>query len=249
MERIENTQGFLYGYGVFETMKVENLKVLNIEKHFLRLKNSAKELNIFFNMSLGEFLEIIKKEIKKYDERVYVLRFSLGKNGDSFFYSILKREFSYTKSTYKNGYKLTISPLKKDPKSKIIYHKTLNYLENILELERIKELGFNESLFFNIYNEITECITSNIYLVKDNKIYTPLVTCGLLEGTMRKVIFEKCREYNLPIFQKKLFLKDILECDEIFLTNSLMGILKVSSFNEREFQSYFIDELKIKFNL
>lgn len=249
MEKLENTEGFFYGYGIFETLKIINKEIFNSKNHYVRLKKSAEELNIKFTVTYEKFLEICSNEIDKYNENLYVLKFILIKNGDNSQYFFNKREYKYNEKIYIKGFNLRISSIKKNETSKIICYKTLNYLENILELKNSKNLGFDECIFLNTKGYVTEGATSNIFIVKNKTIYTPKISDGILEGTMRTLIIKKCMEKNIKIIEKSLSLEEVLNGDEIFLSNSLMGILKVNSIENKKFTSKFIENLKKIINL
>lgn len=142
------------------------------------------------------------------------------------------KENPYNQSTYEKGFSLTKSKLKKNEYSPITYFKTLNYAENILERQKAIEKGYNEAIFLNTKNQITEGTVSNIFFVKNNIIYTPKISCGLLNGIMRQYILS-----NYNINEKIITLDMMDDFDEAFLTNSLMGIMPVLNFEDKIFKS------------
>lgn len=249
MERIESSDGILYGFGIFETIKIIEGKIQHLENHYKRLKYSAQELEIEFNLNFDEFKAQLLSSVIYVTENISVLRYTLIRKNHSSCYAIDIRKYIYEDEIYKKGFKLTLSPIKHSKYSKIVYHKTINYLDNLLELKRVKALGFNDSIYMNELGDITECGTANIYIVKNKIIYTPLLSCGLLCGTMRENIIERCKQRKIKIFEKKIDLKELLLADEIFISNALLGIMKVVKIDDKSFSSDFIDYIKKELKL
>ena len=140
------------------------------------------------------------------------------------------RKNNYTEERYKRGFKVTISSARRNEFSQLTYLKSLNYLENILEHEKCIDEGYNEVLFFNTGDKLSEGSGSNVFFTKNEKIYTPSKKCGLLEGTVRKFIIN-----NFDVTEGVFSKEDLMSADSVFLTNSIMGIMKVSSIYDRSF--------------
>lgn len=237
-------EGLLYGYGLFETIKVINNEPIYLLEHFDRMKNSSKELDINLYIDFEEFQEKIRKEINKFPNENFALRVSVLKdnNMSSMIFSI--REINYTQKMYKDGFKLTFSDILKNETSKIVYHKTLNYLENLRELKRVKENGYNEVIFLNTKGQIGECSTSNIFVVKNKKIYTPKLESGILNGIIRQKIIDSLKKLGVEVYEENMDKEFLLTGDEIFITNSLMGIMPISKINNLNYKMQFTNELK-----
>ena len=95
----------------------------------------------------------------------------------------------------------------------------------------------DEFIFLNTKGEITEGSTTNIFFVKNNKIYTPCTKSGLLNGIMRDYIIE-----NYEVVEKIIVPKDLSEFDEVFLTNSLMGVMRVNSIENNIYNKHIITD-------
>lgn len=247
MERVEvSGEGFLFGYGIFETIKIENKVAKNIELHFKRLENSAKELGIFFNISFEGFNYIINSEIEKLKERDFILRFSLIKDGDKSKYFVNSRKNNYSLEKYEKGFKLKISEIKRNSSSKVVYHKTLNYMENYMELMSGKNLGYDEIIFFNEKGYLCEGAISNIFLIFENMICTPKVENGLLAGIKREEILKKLKDIGENIIEKDITYDMLFSAQEIFVTNSILGIMKVDTIEDKKYAFKKIEKLKKK---
>ncbi len=124
---------------------------------------------------------------------------------------------------------MEISEFKRNPSSILSGIKSVNYLENIYALREAKKLGSHEVLFLDYKNYVSEGATSNIFFIKDKIIYTPTKECGLLQGIIRRKVIDIIEtNKNLQLKQGFFSLKKLLEADEVFLTNSIMGIMPVS---------------------
>ena len=100
-------------------------------------------------------------------------------------------------------------------------------------MKKIKLIkGFKDTLFLNEKGYVTETSCANIFIVKNNKIYTPKISCGLLNGIIRMWVVK-----TFSVIETELTLEDIKNADEIFLTNSLMGIMKVNRFEDKNYKN------------
>lgn len=136
----------------------------------------------------------------------------------------------YTPERYEKGFVLDISPVKRNETSSLVYHKTMNYGDCILEKRNAVAAGVDERLFLNTKDQICEGTVSNIFFVKQGKFYTPEVRCGLLPGILREYICETQHVEETTIYPENL--KAYEEC---FVTNSLMGIMPVRQVGEISF--------------
>lgn len=229
-ENIKVDDGIFFGAGVFETMLVLD-SVVDFEFHIKRLNNAI------YSLGLGEAInkdifESIVRELKNCVLKILVTEKNI---------IVQKRLVTYTREDYENGFKLKLSKVIKSSKSKLIYYKTTNYYENILEKRLAQKEGFNEPIFRNENGFITEGATSNIFIIKDNNIYTPRISCGLLNGTVRQWVMD-----NFNVIEDNLTIEDLKEANGIFITNSIIGIMKVSYFEDIKYSDTIIMNKIIK---
>lgn len=210
-----------FGIGLFETIKVEEGNV-ELKFHMDRIFNSIDELKIN-NKYKREFLErAILNYIKENNIYNKALRLTLFDDG----YNISTRDIPYDKKSYKRGFKLNISPIKRG--DSIIYkHKTTNYFENIYTKNYASDNGFDDGIFLNMNNEILECSMSNIFFINDNILYTPNKDLPILDGTTKRRILELCDEINIEIKEVYIKIEEIKNFEFVFVTNALMGVMKV----------------------
>lgn len=230
MENIILDDGLNFGMGVFETIKVlESGKPVLLKEHLLRINNSLKSLVVNNSLLEEEILNYINENSIK-NKAVKVIVTEKNK-------IFTVRAINYNDSHYKKGFKVAISDIIKSSKSFMIYHKTLNYGDNIIEKRRMSNLGYDEALFFNEEGYLCEGCISNIFIVKNDKIYTPRTSCGLLNGVLRGWVIN-----NTQVIEDNITKEDLLRCDGAFLTNSLMGIMPVESIDNRDIKRHEIVE-------
>ena len=125
----------------------------------------------------------------------------------------------------------------------LTYIKSINYLENLIEYEKAQNKGYNEAIFLNIEGNVAEGCTTNIFLVKNNKLITPKVSSGILPGVVRQWVID-----NYSCEEKYITKDELLHADEVFLTNSVVGIIKVSSIEEIQFKDNVTEDIRKVYN-
>jgi para-aminobenzoate synthetase/4-amino-4-deoxychorismate lyase len=183
-------------------------------EHLRRLKHSAQYFGFYFSYSkTKEALGQLKNKFKKGAR--YKVRLLLDRSG------ALKLE--YAQIHLEAGLNYTVvSKYKVDPESLFCYHKTTNRSLYDSQYRRYLRKGYFDVIFLNTRNEVTEGAISNIIIERDKKYYTPPVSSGILPGIFRRYFIKK---YGAT--EKKLFLKDLLKADKIFLCNSVRGLTEV----------------------
>jgi branched-subunit amino acid aminotransferase/4-amino-4-deoxychorismate lyase len=106
-------------------------------------------------------------------------------------------------------------------------HKTTSYLSRMLALRQSHEKKAAEALWFTIGNRLAEGCISNVFLVKDSRIYTPTLNTPVLPGIARKTVCELAIAEKIEIVEKDLTINDLLSADEVFITNVIMQVMPV----------------------
>lgn len=226
---------FFFGRGVFETIHVLKEGVF-LKEHLKRLKEGCEALEIPFNINEEDIKEFIK------NEKINNKALKITVTEKNIIYST--RNITYSPDDYNRGFSLKLSDVRRNSTSKLTYLKSTCYIENIMEKERAKDEGFDEVIFLNERGELTEGATSNLYFIKDNKIHTPKVSCGLLNGIIRKWI-----EKNFLVEEGCYTIDDLRNSEGIFISNSLLGIMKVRQFEDEFFGGKdLIEEIKKKYD-
>jgi 4-amino-4-deoxychorismate lyase len=235
-------QGFQVGYGVFETIFVTKGLPCFVDMHYQRLVKSCNKLGLKLELKEEQIYHqaIMLVEILKIQEGRLKLTCFRDTDRDS----TLMTLSPYLLSEYdlQKGLSIGISSIKRNPHSPLSYMKSLNYLENILAKEEAKQQGYEEALLLNVYNKLCEGAVSNIFWIKDNCVYTPEISCGILAGITRRQVIEICRSLELRLTEGSYEQEELLQAEEVFITNSLMGIMPVGKVDNT---SYNVSVYKI----
>ncbi|RDY24638.1 aminodeoxychorismate lyase [Romboutsia maritimum] len=218
-----------FGIGLFETIRVDK-NILDLNLHIDRLYNSISELNLDISYDRKFIEDKIVEYVYKNKICNKALRLTVFDEG----YNISVRNIPYDEKSYKSGFKLNISPIKRG--YSILYrHKTTNYFENIYTKNYASKQGFNDGIFIDINGVVLECSMSNIFFIKNNTIFTPHQELPILNGTMKKRILDICGELNIKLIQKKIQIFEIKDFDFVFVTNSLMRVMKVTQIETKKY--------------
>ncbi|PRR83406.1 aminotransferase class IV [Clostridium vincentii] len=210
-------EGSFFGKGVFETI-LWLKKPVFLEEHITRLKIGMEVLGLE-NLEEEKLLEFLSKlSIENKGVKIMITPLNIV---------ITTRNIPYGEEVYKEGMNLNISKVLRNSTSALSYIKSTCYIENILEKAKANKNGADDMLFLNEKGYITETSCSNIFLIKNHGILTPRRENGLLSGIIRKWIIE-----NFKVQETDITLNDLKEADEVFITNSLMGIMKIKQIDD-----------------
>lgn len=215
-------------FKIFETARVENGKVIFLNEHLQRMKQAAEYF--LFSFDEKKILKALNQELENYaSDKIYRLKIILSKSG-KFEFQI--REFTESKSTIK----VILSENRINSTNKFQYFKTTNRNLYDEEHQHYNKKGFFDVIYLNENSDVAEGAITNIFVKKGSVIMTPSLQCGILPGIYRKYYLRNHPE----IKEKRISLGDLLTADELLLTNSLRGAIKVDELylNEREFIRY-----------
>ena len=258
---LTHNRAFLYGDGVFETVKIINNKILFLEDHYFRLMSSMRVVRMEIPMNFTmEFLEeqiltLVNKNglTSSSRARITVYRNDGGyylpqSNTISFLihaealentlYSIEKKE--YEVDLYKDFY------ITKQLLSSI---KTTNKIINITGSIFANENGLDNCLLLNDSKNIIEVLQGNIFMLMGNKLITPPVSEGCLNGIMRKQILSLAKKIeNLDVVEEVISPFDLQKADELFVTNVIKGIQPITQYRKKTFAKKISLQLLEKLN-
>jgi branched-chain amino acid aminotransferase len=254
-------RGFLYGDAVFETCKVVNNKVLFFEDHYFRLMSSMRIIRMSIPMNFTiEFLEnqIIQliNSIEKSD--AYRIRMTVYRNEGGFYlpddnsvsyiinampidneeYFIKKRH--YEVDLYKDFYV---------PKQLLSTIKSTNKIINITGSIFAKENELDNCLLLNDDKNVIEALNGNLFMLINNKLVTPPISDGCLNGVMRKQIIELAKKIeSIEVVEESISSFELQKADELFITNVMLGIQPISVFRKKEYVADFSEMLLKQIN-
>jgi len=227
--------GFLYGAGLFETMRSHNGVVFALKDHLDRLYFSANSLSINNPYDRKYVTDGIYKLLEANELTEARLRLTL--TGGSMSQSDRKHQATllvtatkflpYPAEYYKNGVLVVLCPFRQNPAEPIYGHKTTSYFARMIALRLAHEKRAAEALWFTIDNRLAEGCISNVFLAKDSVLYTPPIRTPVLAGVARKTVCQIALEASIKLVEKDLYIDDVLAADEIFLTNVIMQVMPV----------------------
>ena len=226
--------GFLFGFGLFETMRAYDGKIFRLDKHLNRLARSTETLGLpAATLDIGKAVTDTLQANNLSNARIRVT-VSAGEGGivpdpagcTSPTVLITAGPYQpYPEQTYEKGFKAVISSIRRNSQSPLSRLKSMNYLENLLAKREAKTAGADEALFLNERDLVAEAAMSNIFIVSGGMLKTPRVENGILPGITREIILELAPKLGIEAVEQDIWLGDILEAEEAFLTNSVMEVM------------------------
>ncbi len=233
--------GFLYGYGLFETMRAYSGRIFHLEKHLARLSRSAKSLEIGLKSDILDLEKALYDTLQANNLSNARIRLTLsgGEGGavpdlppqDPTVIIVAKRYTPYPSQVYQQGFKAVVSRIRRNTQSPASVIKSLSYLDNLLARRETRLAGADEAILLNEQNFLAEGSMSNIFLVSDDTLLTPSENSGILPGITREVILELAPSMDMKTTERKIALKELLQADEAFFTNSLIEIMPLTQVN------------------
>lgn len=258
-ENIEQNRGFLYGDGVFETVKVLDGKVLFFEDHYFRLMASMRIIRM--EIPLEFTLEFLEAEILKTANALNLanarVRLTVYRNGEGRYLPEV-RTVSFvitaesTSAVYVNNeQKYEVELFKDFPVSRHLLStlKTTGRLINVTASIFAEENGYANCLLINDDKNIVEAINGNIFIIKDRTVTTPPINDGCINGIARKKIIEILKKD--PSFQfeeRSISPFELQKADELFITNIIKGIQSVGQYRKKEYTNTVANSLLMKLN-
>lgn len=231
---VQPDDGFFFGIGAFETIAVEGGVPVFLERHRARLEEALGFFGLPFDKKAVS--AAIGARLRDADPAT---RTALKVAVSERTIATSLRANPYTPADYERGFRVCTSRILRNESSPLVFRKTLCHADCILEKRAARSRGFDEAVFLNTQGLIAEGTASNVFFTQGASVYTPPVACGLLPGIMRAFVCE-----TLPVVERPIAPGDIGAFDGMFLTNSLMGIMPVSSFDGMRFPSRAVaDEL------
>lgn len=240
-------RSYLYGDGLFESVRIMNGQAINLDNHFKRLIEGAKVLKMripsyytveFFQMKIDELIKLsgISRGGKC---KISVDRLSGGtyfpeSNEVSFFIEIYPYESNLFELNHK-GLEIDIYTDLKKQKNFLSNFKTKNGLIYVMAAINAKEKNLDDMLITNDKGGILESINSNLFVVSNGVLYTPGLEEGCLAGTMRMQVINIALKYNIKVYECNILPSNMLAADEIFLTNSIRGIQWVGGYRTKRY--------------
>jgi branched-chain amino acid aminotransferase len=238
--------GFLYGEGVYETLRTYNRVPFLYERHTARLRASAERIDLdvpFDDEMLRTWIEDTVAAAGDLNEayiRILLTRgvgdltYDVRSTPTPSLVIIVKPFDEPPKRVLDEGIRISlVSILRNHPGSVNPIIKSNNLLNNALAMQEATRRGGEEGLMCNYRGELSECAMSNFFLVRDGKALTPRSEAGLLLGVTRAFLFEVGHDIGIPVEEATLFPADLETCDEAFITGSTRELSPVTRIDDR----------------
>jgi branched-chain amino acid aminotransferase len=244
LDEFSLNRGFYYADSVFETIKISNGKISFLEDHYFRLMASMRILRMripnYFTMEW--MAEEIHKTTQATNARVKIVVYRDATG----YYTPATNEVSYViEATLLDSEKYILSDslpyeveLFKDfyiPANLLSTIKSTNKQVQVLAAVFAKENDYQNCFLLNQHKNVVEAINGNIFILKEKELVTPPLTDGALNGIIRKQLLQKKEINDIKILEKTISTFDLQLADEIFITNTIHGVVSVTKYRKKEF--------------
>lgn len=239
--------GLLHGAGLFETMRAENGCIFRLESHMERLQRSAAALLMPVDRRALPAVDIFRELLERCEltcarVRLTLTAGSVQDRSDSAspamtIFVTATELADYPPEVYENGVGVAICDHRVSPSDPLAAHKTTCYFPRLLGLRRARHLHCSEALWFTTTHQLAEGCLSNVFIVRDGALKTPPLETPVLPGIARSVVLEIAGGIGVDATETTLTIDDLLDADEVFLTNSIMQVLPVTRVEKRDIGS------------
>jgi branched-chain amino acid aminotransferase len=236
--------GFLYGDGVYETIRSYGSRIFMRDQHLARLRRSADAIGLIIPILQHKWPALLHESMTLNDvghqgTDAY-LRITVSRGtGDIGLDPALcptptivimtKALRPPSPDQYRIGVNLIVAQTRRNfPGALPPQIKATNFLNNILAKREAIAAGAFDSILLNWESHLTECTVSNLFFVRAGRLCTPALECGLLDGITRAVVLNLAREAQIPIDEGHFGVEAIHKADECFLTNTSMEVMPVT---------------------
>ncbi len=242
--------GFLYGDGVFEGIRSYGRLVFKLKEHIDRLYESAHTICLDIPMTKDQMIKSVCATLKlnKLDNAYVRLVVTRGEGdlgldprkcrGNASIVIITDKIALYPEMLYKNGLEIiTVPTIRNLPEALNPQIKSLNYLNNILAKIEALNSGYQEAIMLDSLGYVAECTGDNIFIVKNNELFTPPQCMGTLRGITRDTILEIADRRKISVHEHVITRHEVYNSDECFLTGTAAEVIPVVKVDGRKIGS------------
>jgi branched-chain amino acid aminotransferase len=235
-----NDHGFLYGFGLFQTMRAYKGKIFMIDRHVKRLKDAAQVIGMGQKIS-GLDLEKACNDLVNMnglDDARVRLTVTNGEGtalpwvdagGEPTVLVTAVPYTPYTKEKYEEGFKVGIASVRRSRQSVMAAMKSINYLNNVVARMEVAQRGMDEALLLNEDGYLAEGGGSNIFFVRSGRLVTPAANSGIIPGVTRELVMELANNLGIILSEGTVGKPIFKQCEEAFMTNAMIEIMPVTA--------------------
>jgi branched-chain amino acid aminotransferase len=239
--------GFLYGDGIYETMRVYDGVTFMLDEHLRRLYRTASLIGLTIPLDTDSLKKSVYETLIANSLRDAYVRLTISRGygpigldpnlcPEPTVVIIAQEMKEYPKSFYENGISLIISETKRNFKEAINPQiKSLNFLNNILAKIEAKRRMAYDAVMLNVYEKLTEGTISNIFFYKNGVLCTPSQECGILNGITRGLVITIAKRDDLKVEEGEFTKEDLYSAKEVFITNSTMEVMPISKVDDQKY--------------
>ena len=232
-------QGFLFGASVYETIRTYNAVPFLLERHLIRLRESALALEINFEVSDSELATRVQETLTAADNtessvRIVVsagvgaIDYRVGSTAEPTIAIVVRPLPEFPKSLYQEGAVASfVSNKRASPGNLNPKIKSSNLLNNLMALRAAHARNAYEALMLNAKEEVCEGSMTNVFTVEKDTIRTPPLSAGILEGITRELVIEIARMHGYKLIEETILPRELLASDEVFITASSREIVPI----------------------
>lgn len=229
--------GFLYGDGIYETLRAYGGRIFMLQQHLARLQRSGHLIGLDLPIPVKDWPALLNEAISLNGLTDAYIRITVsrGEGAIGLDPGLCKRPTvvivalplqSYPPHLFREGVKLIISRVRRNLAAALPPRiKSLNFLNNILAKQEALQSGVFDALMLNVEGHVTECTTSNLFFVRTGRLCTPSIACGILDGITREVVLLLAQEHGIPVEEGAYTVEALRQAEECFLTNTSMEIM------------------------
>jgi branched-chain amino acid aminotransferase len=241
--------GFLYGDGIYETIRSYGSRLFMCEQHIARLFRSAEAIGLTIPIHRKDWPGLLHESMARNDvgtpQRDAYLRVTVSRGAGGIgldpalcpsptIVIMTKPLVAPAAALYETGVDVILATTRRNlPSALSPQIKSLNFLNNILAKREALAAGAFDSVLLNWEGHLTECTISNLFFVTDRRLHTPSLECGLLDGITRSIVLQLAKEHHLTVQEGRFTPEQLDRSDECFVTNTSMEILPVTSVDRK----------------
>ena len=246
-------RGFQYGDGLFETMAYKNGRIIYLDEHLSRLSEGCRRLNIPV-IDQSVWLEDIKNLSLEKNAQVIKIMLTRGAGGRGYQYGDVEPNrivACYDWPEYPDNFKnegvrtrFCKTAVSVNPALAGIKH--LNRLDNVLARNEWSDASISEGLMLDDMAYVVEGTMTNVFGVKNGTIYTPDLSRAGVNGIIRNKVIKLARYLGYVVYETNITREELMAMDEIFLTNSIIGIWPVRQVEEKNYNNNLVTQRLIQ---
>lgn len=234
--------GFLYGVGLFETFRTYNGVPYLFHDHLKRLRDGLESVFIEWSHTDEQLRELVTEALEKNELTDGVIRLNVtagisnwGLPTETYRAPSLLLFTRSAPELYASSKNAVVLKRRRNTPEGDTRLKSHHYLNNLLGKREIGNRPDVEGIFLTEEGFVAEGLVSNIFWIKGDTVYTPSISTGILNGVTRKFILHLCSLINLEVKEGKFTQEELLEADEVFITNSTQEIIQIAKLDDTVF--------------